>query len=291
MTHSMADVPSSTAPARANRWHRIEYLLEAVELGSFMLGACGVVTLVEHPAFGLRALLPDPTVRRFIIGVAMGLMVVLLVHSPWGKRSGAHMNPAVTLAFLRLGRIPPRDAVMYVCAQFIGASAGVWLSGRLLGPAIAHEAVNFVVTAPAAGREAAAFVAEFGISAGLMLVVLTSASSERLRAFTGVFCGLLVAAYITFEAPLSGMSMNPARSFGSAIVAGRLDHLWLYLLAPPIGMLGAADAFARLGRVRPCAKLRHDARVHCIFCSSAAQVSLPSIDPRTPARATHGGEQ
>jgi aquaporin Z len=290
MTHSMAEVLSSTAPVRATRWHPIEYLLEAAELGSFMLGACGVVTLVEHPAFGVRALLPNPTARRFIIGLAMGFMAVLLVYSPWGKRSGAHMNPAVTLAFLRLGRIPPRDAVMYVCAQFIGASVGVWLSERLLGPAIAHEAVNFVITAPAAGRELAAFLGEFGISAGLMLIVLTSAISERLRAFTGVFCGLLVAAFITFEAPLSGMSMNPARSFGSAIIAGRLDHLWLYLLAPPMGMLGAAEAFARLGRVRPCAKLQHDARVPCIFCSSLARASSSSIRLSHVPRATHGGE-
>lgn len=290
MTPSMAENLSSTLPARATRWHPIEYLLEAVELGSFMLGACGVVTLVEHPDFGLRALLPNPTVRRFIIGLAMGATVVLLVHSPWGKRSGAHMNPAVTLAFLRLGRIRPRDALMYVCAQFIGASAGVWLSERLLGPAIAHEAVNFVVTAPAAGHEPAAFLAESGISAGLMLVVLASASSDRLRAFTGVLSGLLVAAYITFEAPLSGMSMNPARSFASAIVAGRLEHLWLYLLAPPIGMLAAAEAFVQSGRARPCAKLRHDARVDCIFCSSAAQVGLPSIRSSHVSRATHGGE-
>jgi aquaporin Z len=286
MTDSTVPSRTSLGPAPTTRWHPIEYLLEALGLGLFMLGACGVVVSLEHPASTLHALLPQPAARRSLMGLAMGLIAILLVYSPWGKRSGAHLNPALTLAFLRLGRIPARDAFMYVLAQFSGASAGVWLAERWLGAALAHEGVAYVVTEPAAGRTLAAFGAELAISAGLMGVVLATASSERLRALTGVFCGALVAAYITIEAPLSGMSMNPARSFGSAIVAGRFHHLWLYLVAPTIGMLGVAECFARLGRARPCAKLRHDVRVPCIFCSPAARSSLSRSPSSHAARAT-----
>jgi aquaporin Z len=275
MTDSTANASSSSERASAGRWHPLEYVLEALEIGLFMFCACAVVVSLEHPASPWHALLPEPALRRLIVGLAMGVTVILIVYSPLGKRSGAHMNPALTLAFLRLGKIPWPDAIMYVLAQFSGASAGVGLAELVYGDALAHEAVAYVVTVPATGHVLAAFLAELAISAGLMALVLALASSERLSRFTGVFCGALVATYITFEAPLSGMSMNPARSFGSALLAGRFEHLWLYGVAPTLGMLGAAECFARLGRARPCAKLRHDTRVPCIFCSAAAHPSLP----------------
>jgi aquaporin Z len=275
---ALLPLTSSAAP----RWHLVEYLLEALELGLFMLSACAVVALVEHPDSALRRLLPDAIGRRSLVGLAMGSTAIGLIYSPWGKRSGAHMNPAVTLAFLRLGKIQPRDALMYVLAQLLGASAGVWLARALLGPALAVESVAYVLTRPAAGRVATAFCAELGISAGLMLVVLGTAGSERLRSLTGVSCGALVALFITFEAPLSGMSMNPARSFGSAIVAQRFEHLWLYAVAPTLGMAAAAECFARLGRARQrvCAKLQHDRDTACIFCGAQLRPTLSS-DRRT----------
>lgn len=276
-----ADPLLALAAARTRRWHWVEPLLEALELGLFMLSACTVVALVEHPASPLRPLVPGAALRRLIVGVAMGLTAVLLIYSPWGQRSGAHMNPAVTLAFLRLRKIAPADAALYVIAQFLGAAAGVLAAKALLGELIAHETVGFVVTRPAPGQTRLAFLAELGISALLMSVVLASSRSERLRPLTGLACGALVAVYITLEAPLSGMSMNPARSFGSALVAGRFEQLWLYLLAPPLGMLVAAEWFARLPqRVASCAKLHHSARVPCIFCRHS-----PRREPHSPSHA------
>ena len=266
------------AAVRERRWHFREYALEAAQIGLFMVSAALVVALVEHPASALRQALPWPLLRRGLIGLAMGLTAVALIYSPWGKRSGAHMNPAVTLTFLRLGKISARDASMYVAAQFLGATLGVLLSGALLGDVIRDPAVNFVVTQPPPGGEALAFAAEAGISALLMRVVLWTTRSARLSPFTGLICGALVAAYITFEAPLSGMSTNPARSFGSAVVAGQLRDLWLYLSAPPLGMWLAALAAARDRRAPGCAKLQHDARVRCIFCSAGARShETPSI--------------
>jgi aquaporin Z len=112
---------------------------------------------------------------------------------------------------------------------------------------------------------AVAFAAEVAISALLMLVVLT-VSGSRFAPYTGLFAGALVALYITFEAPLSGMSMNPARTLGSALAAGDIRALWIYLTAPPLGMVAAASLYRRIGNGVGCAKLYHPNDIHCIFC-------------------------
>src|ERR1700726_2736524 len=94
-----------------------EYLIEGWALGCFMVAAGVFVTLLESPKSPLYALLPSALLRAAILGLAMGLTAILLIHSPWGKRSGAHMNPAVTLAFLRLGKMHCWDAIFFVIAQ------------------------------------------------------------------------------------------------------------------------------------------------------------------------------
>ena len=95
---------------RALATHWPEYLMEAVGLGLFMISACAFTVLLEHPASPVRQALSDPWLRRLLIGIAMGLTAVLLIYSPLGKRSGAHLNPAVTLTFWRLGKIETWDA-------------------------------------------------------------------------------------------------------------------------------------------------------------------------------------
>ena len=112
--------------------------------------------------------------------------------------------------------------------------------------------------------------AELGISFGLMLVVLAASNTPALARYTGVFAGCVVAMYISVEAPWSGMSMNPARSFGPALVGQVWDRLWVYFVAPPLGMLLAAEVYLRLGRTIHCAKLHHDNPRRCIFCLSYA---------------------
>src|SRR6185295_1487089 len=134
--------------ARRSPFHWSEYLLEAAELGIFMVSACLVVALVEYRGSPLHPLLPQAWLRRLVVGFAMGLTAVSLIYSSWGQRSGAHMNPALTLAFFRLGKIGGRDAIMYMLAQFAGGSLGVLLASLLLGNVIADRDVNFVLTLP-----------------------------------------------------------------------------------------------------------------------------------------------
>jgi aquaporin Z len=237
-----------------------------------------VVTALEHPASPLRAALPDEGVRRVLTGVAMGMTAVAIIHTPWGKRSGAHFNPSVTLTYLRLGKIAPWDAGAYVVAHFVGGVAGVLVALAILGPLVADPHVNFAATVPGPHGTAVAFVAEAAISFVLMETVLFTTNSPRLMRWTPFFAGALVATWIGLESPISGMSMNPARSFGSAVPPRLWTGLWLYFTAPPLGMLAAAEAYVRLAGARRalCAKLHHHNTQRCIFRCGFAAMTEPA---------------
>jgi aquaporin Z len=250
----------------APRRHWPEYFMEAAALGAFMISAGVVTTALEYPGSPLHALLPDAALRRVLTGIAMGLTAVALIHSPWGQRSGAHLNPAVTLSFLRLGRIAPRDAFFYIGAQFLGATLCTLLVRALLGAAFTAPPVYHVATMPGSGGPLVAFIAELLMAFGMMTVVLRAGASPRLAPLTGWIAGLLVALYIGIEAPLSGMGLNPARSFASAFSAGDFRAYWIYLLAPLAGMFTAAELHRRLRSRTACAKLLHADSRPCIHC-------------------------
>jgi len=253
--------------AEALRRHWPEYLIEAGLLATFMVSALGFTVLLEHPGSPVRAALPDPLVRRALMGCAMGGTAIALVYSRWGQRSGAHFNPAFTFTFFRLGKIEPADALGYVVAQLAGGVAGVLAIAAVLDALLAHPAVNYAVTVPGLTGRLAAFAAEATISFGTMLTVLIVSNHPRLARFTPLFVGALVASWITFEAPISGMSMNPARSLASATGASVFSSLWIYFSAPPLGMLLAAELYVRVRGLRAvhCAKLHHQNTTRCIF--------------------------
>ena len=266
MDLSLADRARRGAALQALREHWPEYLIEAWGLGSFMLSAGFFVTLLEYPGSPLHGLVADPFLRRVLIGIAMGLTAVALIYSPWGQQSGAHMNPAVTLSFLRLGKVKPADAAFYVLAQFAGGTAGVLLAAGIAGAAFTEHPVNWVATTPGEAGAGIAFLAEAAISALMMFTVLAVSNAPRLARWTGVVAGCLVALFIAFEAPLSGMSMNPARSFASAVPARLWQDLWIYFSAPVLGMLAGAQIYVALRRQVHCAKLDHSPRRRCIHC-------------------------
>jgi len=250
-----------------NHWP--EYLMEAALLGLFMVSACTFGVLLDHPSAYLHQAIENNFLRRLLGGIAMGLTAMALIYSPWGKQSGAHMNPAVTLTFLRLGKVKPWDAVFYTLAQFAGGLGGVWLSHLAFGTLLAHPSVNFVATVPGTGGVSGALAGETAIAFVQMSMVLLVTSTPGLARYTGIFAGALVAAYITLEAPLSGMSMNPARTLGSAIPGNVFTALWIYFLAPPAAMLLAAQvrlAFRTRADAAPCAKMIHPPEKRCIFC-------------------------
>jgi aquaporin Z len=250
------------------RNHWPEYLIEAAALGSFMISANLFAALLNHPESPLSPFLPNEFARRALGGLAMGMTAICIVYSPWGQRSGAHMNPALTLGFFRLGKIKGCDAFFYIVAQVIGGTLGVLVSAVVLGPVVSHPSINYAVTVPGPAGALVAFGAEFVISCGMMLMVLVSTNTRRTAPFTGLFAGMLVFLFITFEAPLSGMSMNPARTSASALPSGIWTSAWIYFTAPLAGMLLAAEIFLRWLGVAPiaCPKLHHGMRP-CIFCA------------------------
>jgi aquaporin Z len=252
------------------RFHWPEYLIEAGALACFMISGCAFGTLLGHPSSPVTGALASPVARRATMGVAMGLTLIAIVHSPWGRRSGAQMNPVLTLTFFRLGRSAPLDAAAYVAAQFIGGAAGVMIASAVLGQALAAPGVSYVVTEPGMLGVVVAFVSEVVISAIMMTMVLRTTSSDRWKRYTGLVAGFLVATFITVEAPLSGMSMNPARTVASALAAHHWMAVWVYFVAPLTGMLLAAETFVRSrSRVRiPCGKIMH--AEPCLFCEHVA---------------------
>jgi aquaporin Z len=270
----------------ALRQHWPEYLMEAALLGLFMVSACVFATLLGHPASPVAQAITDPLAGRMWMGTAMGLTAIGLIFSPWGQQSGAHINPSVTLTFFRLGKVKGWDAMFYIVAQFAGGTAGVLLASAVLGHLITHPAVNYAVTVPGPSGTGTAFLAEVVISFFMMMMVLNVSNTPKLARLTGVFAGLLVAAYITVEAPISGMSMNPARTFGSAFPAQVWTMIWIYFTAPPLGMLLASEVYVRFTGERGvmCAKLHHDNPKRCIFCGKPGTGPLVTVLPSSRAR-------
>ena len=247
--------------------HWPEYLMEAAELGLFMFSACAFSVLLFHPSSPVAQTIHDGVWRRLLMGTAMGATAIAIIFSPLGQRSGAHFNPSVTWTFFRLGKIEACDAAFYTLFQFVGGIAGVLLASVTLHSLVAHQSVNYAVTLPGTNGPIVALLAEIIISFILMSVILTVSNTKRLARWTGMFAGALVATYITIESPISGMSMNPARTFSSAVGAQVWMSLWVYFVAPPIGMLLAAEVYQRMniGRAVVCAKLHHHNNQRCIF--------------------------
>ncbi|HYV73854.1 MAG TPA: aquaporin [Candidatus Binatia bacterium] len=266
---------------RAFKQHWPEYLIEGFCLGMFMISACTFAALLEHPASPVRMSVANADFRRSLGGLAMGLTAVLLIYSPFGRRSGAHMNPATTLTFYRLGKVAPWDAAFYVLSQFLGGVLGTLVGLVALGQKLAHRSVNFAITRPGMRGAGIAFIAEVCITFLLMTVILNFSNSHRFARYTGLAAGMMVMLFITFEAPFSGMSMNPARSFASDFVGMQWQSIWIYFTAPLVGMITAAELFVRRRGLHSviCAKLNHSGNARCIFrCGYTSQPITSTAD-------------
>jgi aquaporin Z len=241
--------------AESLRRHWPEYLMEAAALGIFMVSAGVFTTLLEYPRSLVHLAIPNADLRRAMIGVAMGGTAAGLIYSPWGKRSGAHMNPAITAAFLRLGKIPLWDALFYVVFQFAGGLAGVLLTACALGAWFTGAPVNYVATVPGPKGELPAFAGELAIGLIMMAMIVYVSNKPPIARWTGLFAGLLIACFVGLEALPSGI----------------WTALWIYFTAAPLGMLLAAQGYlmAKGADSVECCKLHHRSDHPCIFCGRA----------------------
>jgi aquaporin Z len=263
-------------------WHVREYGAEIAGTTFMVLIGLSAVALNFGTGSPTATLIPNEAARRLLTGATFAGAAALVAYSPLGMRSGGHLNPAVTLAFHRLGKVSARDVLGYLAAQVAGASLGA-VAAALLWTDRA-ESVSLGVTGPGTAGRWAAFGAEVAMTFVLMTVILHFVDRVRVARLTPLVAGAVAALFVMFLAPVSGTSLNPARSAGPAVVLPRLTDLWIYLTAPILGAIAAAELFGRLrGRPR-CAKLVHPPRgrpCHFIGCAyrREAREQLGTAEP------------
>ncbi|MGO8700204.1 MAG: MIP family channel protein [Limisphaerales bacterium] len=217
-------------------------------IGTFALVFAGSGAIVVNETSG-------GAVTHVGIALTFGLIVVAMIYT-FGDISGAHLNPAVTIGFWAARRITSPDVLLYTTAQLAGAiSASASL--RLLFP----QSKLLGATLPA-GSDLQSFVLEFILTFLLMLTVLNVSTGAKEKGITaGIAVGSVIALEAMFAGPICGASMNPARSFGPALLSGHFEHLWLYLTAPFLGA-GLATLACRCVREEGCCEILKSDKSH-----------------------------
>jgi aquaporin Z len=218
--------------------HSFPWLLFGSELaGTALLVAIGLSVVILAFGHGSCVVhcIPSSGLRRLITGLLFGTTGALIALSPLGRESGAHINPAVTLAFLLIGKLRMRHALIYLVAQLTGAIVGS-LPLLLWGPM--GRSVSFGATIPGSGYGAGwALLGEAVTTFALITGLFFFLSHRRTRAFTPALFPVLYAALVFLEAPVSGTSTNPARSLGPALISGDWQDWWVYWIGPLLGTL------------------------------------------------------
>jgi aquaporin Z len=220
----------------------VPWLLFGAEfMGTALLVAVGLSFVIL--AFGqdspMVQLMPSAGLRRLTTGFLFGSTGALISLSPLGKESGAHLNPAVTLAFWLMGKLRARHALGYIVSQLTGAVVGAL---PLLAWGAMGRSVAFGATLPGAGYGVCwALLGEVATTCALIVGLFFFLRHRRLRPFTPALFPILYAVMVFLEAPISGTSTNPARSLGPAVISGTWHGWWIYWLGPLLGTaLGVA---------------------------------------------------
>ncbi len=216
--------------------------MEGIGLGIFMISASFFTSFMYSPHSSGYYFISDPLTRNVVTGFAMGATALFIFYAPFTAPSGSHINPAVTLAFLRVNRINKMDAFFYILFQIMGGLLAVYLMAWLLKGSLTESPVNYVVTRPGKSVILAA-ITEFFIGFMMMTMVLNVSSHPKYAKFTRIFAACMVTIYVVTAGPISGFGMNPARSLASAIPSGIYTSFWIYLFMPVISMLLAAELF------------------------------------------------
>lgn len=216
-------------------------------LGTFCLVFAGTGAIVVNDISG-------GVVTHVGVALTFGLVVLAMIYS-LGDISGAHLNPAVTLGFFAARRLGGASVLPYIASQTAGALAASFLL-RALFPG----QTNLGETMPAGGA-AQSFIIEFLLTAMLMLVILSVSHGSKERGITaGLVVGSVIALAALFAGPVSGASLNPARSLGPAVASADLSHLWIYLVAPATGAI-AGVACCRCLREEGCCRSNHSEEI------------------------------
>ena len=195
-------------------------------IGTFALVFCGTGAIVINDV-------TNGIVSHVGIAITFGLIVTVMIYA-FGNISGAHINPAVSIAFSVTDRFEKKNLLGYILAQLFGAFLA---SGVLKILFSEHE--NLGATLPN-GDWQQSFILEIILTYLLMIVILFVSQNKSVNHFTGLAVGSIVALEAMFAGPITGASMNPARSIAPAIVSGNISDLWIYIIAPIIGAVSAS---------------------------------------------------
>ncbi len=268
--------------AWSKMFHWPEYGAELLGTGFLIFVGLSAVVFDFGKGLPLTGLIPDASMRRLITGLIFAGSGSLVAISPLGKLSGAHINPSVSLAFWAQGKMKHIDLIGYIVAQFLGAIIGEVLL-VLVWRDYAHSVANGM-TLPGAGYPLwLVFVAEMSLTCLLVLLIFLFVSSHHLMRWTPLMNWFLVATMVWLEAPISGTSLNPARSIGPALLTWLWTSQWLYCIAPPLGGLLAVGLF-RLVTIGErdvlTGKLFHEPRYRSIFKNVHAPAWKPEGEPK-----------
>jgi aquaporin Z len=213
------------------------FLSEMIGTGLLMLFGLSLVILAFGDGSPIAELVPSGTVRMAAAGFLFGCVAALITLSPVGVVSGAHLNPAVTLGFLMMGKFKPRVAVGYMVAQLTGAFLGCV---PLLAWGEMGRSVDFGASLPGPGYSTwAVLMGEVATTFGLIVSLCVFLAFRELRRFTPAMIPFLYGIMVPLEAPISGTSTNPARSFGPAVLSWNFDGWWIYWVGPFLGTVAA----------------------------------------------------
>jgi aquaporin Z len=260
--------PSLANPPRGG-WHWRVWMAEGLGTSILVLGGLSAVCLNFGTGSPMLHLVPSASVRLLVTGLLFAGTGSLVAISPLGRLSGAHLNPSVTIAFWSSGHVSRSDLLGYLGSQLLGALVGAGVL-RLSWGDLAVS-VGDGRTSPHPGVSVAAAIGiEALMTAILILTVFAFTSSARTARWTPLALWLVIALLVWRGAPYTGCSMNPARSLGPAVISGVFGSLWIYLVAPPLGALVAAQLFLRvpLGLRPVTAKLYHDAKYPSVLGTS-----------------------
>ena len=228
----------------------------------------------------IKQFIPDQFARLFLTGVMIAGTKVLVVISPLGKRSGGHLNPAITLPFWLLKMMHRRDLVGFIAFQFIGATIGSVIAMVVWGKEFWN--VGGAVILPASDIPVfIAFLAETAMTFILAIAILIMVSHHSTTKYTPLVVWVVITLEIVLGGQISGTGINPARSFGPAMITNLWQDQWVYLTAPPLGAIIAATAFhfKIFGSFRlKTGKLFHTPFYKCIFVYCVAEHASKDLE-------------
>jgi glycerol uptake facilitator-like aquaporin len=256
------------------RWHWREWLSEFAATAVLLLVMVTTFRVLFGAGSPLARMVPSAGGRLVVGALVSGVTVGLLIVSPFGRRSGGHMNPAVSVAFWVMGALPGRDTAAYVAVQLAGSVAGVTVGRLLWGPRVAEHAVGYATIRAAGGMPVAVVFVSEAVATVVMLAAVTFvAARPRLASWLPAVAGAAVAALIMLVGRWTGGSFNPARQFGPELFSGDLSWLWVYLTAP----VSAAWLFGQVRSRIPTAP-----PLACALCEQP--VPAPALRTRSAVR-------